>query len=86
LVHEVLQQTPSAQKPDAHSVPRVHAVPLFLVHLPLVDGLPLHESPGPQLATPQHTPSVQNRPIEHGTLAEHAVPSPSFGAHEPPLQ
>jgi hypothetical protein len=33
-VQAALQQTPSLQKPVAHSVPAVHACPVFFLHAP----------------------------------------------------
>ena len=51
-----------------------------MVHVPLLVETP-HDLPGPQDATPQQKPSVQNRPVGHGAVVLHAEPSPGAGTH-----
>jgi hypothetical protein len=77
-----LQQTPSAQRPDAHCVPALHAWPRLSVQVPGL--LPLHVPLG-QLDDPQQTPSVQESPEEHCAPLAHGLPRPVFGVHAPPL-
>ena len=80
--HAELQQTPSAQSPEAHWVPAPQPWPRFRVQVPGL--LPLHV-PFAQLDEPQQTPSVHESPEEHCEALAHGLPSPVFGVHAPPL-
>jgi hypothetical protein len=53
----VLQQTPSTQLPEPHSVPAAQVEPFALLQLPLPSAL--QTRPVPQLAVLQHAPSTQ---------------------------
>jgi hypothetical protein len=85
-LHALSQHTPSAHTPLAHSAFAEHAVPLRLTHTPLSVPVPaLHERPGPQDPTAQHTVSVQ-KPLVQVSAVVQDVPRPSIGTHAPVLQ
>jgi hypothetical protein len=84
-VHELLQQYPSAQLPDAHSPLLTHVVPLNLRHVPFVRVVALHDAPAPHGPVAQQTPSVQY-PLGHAEASVHAAPRPSIGTQKPALQ
>jgi hypothetical protein len=66
-VHAALQQTPSAQKPEVHSVAAVHGAPFgFAVQTP-----PVHLRPGTQSVSPVHE-------VLHAAVAV----SQMYGAHD----
>jgi hypothetical protein len=60
-------------------------VPFVFVQLPSWP-LALQVLPSPQEATTQQTPSVQKRPLAHGTVALHAVPRPTSATQVVPEQ
>jgi hypothetical protein len=68
-----------------HSASVAQAVPFTFEHVPGAIVPPVvpsaHEEPAPQLATPQHTPSVQNVPLEQVEGPVHGMPRPIFGTH-----
>jgi hypothetical protein len=58
-LHEEAQQTPSTQKPEAHSALPAHVTPFVFSQCPEVLTEALHDAPGPQLPLAQQTPSTQ---------------------------
>jgi hypothetical protein len=71
-VHALSQQTPSTQKPVAHSLAEVQPTPCFLAQVPLVT--PLQARPALQDAVEQQTKSTQF-PDAHSSPVAQAVPS-----------
>lgn len=65
----VLQQTPSAQTPVAHSAGDAHMTPFCFKHwptfVPALGPAAVHAAPVPHEATEQQTPSVQKVPAAH---------------------
>jgi hypothetical protein len=78
------QQTPSVQLEDAHSSATLQAVPSFFEQRPSLPAA-LQREPLPQVAEPQQTPSVQNKPSRQSVFALQVVPSPTRGTHAPLL-
>jgi hypothetical protein len=72
----VLQQVPSTQFPEPHSVLAVQAVPFGLLQVP--SPFALHFSPVPHDEDEQQTPSTQ-LPLAHSVALPHVLPSVSFG-------
>ena len=79
-VQAVSQQRPSTQRPDAHRVPLVHAVPLGSLHVPGSSGL-LHLLGAPQVELVQHVPSMQVSPVAQGAVVLHGEPLVPLGTH-----
>ena len=75
----VLQQTPSTQLPDAHSVPAAQAVPFTLRHWPTAP-VTLQAYPAVLHALLQHTPDTQN-PLVHALFPVHVLPFATLGTH-----
>ncbi len=87
-VHAELQQTPSTQNCERQTALPEHAAPFVARQVPAtlapaLDGA--HCIPLPQVAFPQHTPSVQ-KPLAQSVDAVHRSPSPGTGVHVSPLQ
>jgi hypothetical protein len=77
-LHAPSQHTPSAQKPDAHSVDTLQFVPCAFLQTPIAQLKPLAQSPVPEHVT-RHRPVVDSHASgEHEALprSTHA-PSPS---------
>jgi hypothetical protein len=83
-LHWELQQTPSAQNPEAQSAFLPHATPILSLQVPAVVVEALHDCPEPHVAVPQQTPSTHA--IEHCVLFVHGMPSPCSGTHTFDLQ
>jgi hypothetical protein len=86
LSHARSQQTPSTHRPEMHSAPAAHAVPLFFEQVPASAALPLQVAPGPHDETLQQTPSVQYVPAAHPEAELHEFPRPDCFWQLPPLQ
>jgi hypothetical protein len=78
--HRDSQHTPSTQLPDPHSPSAAHASPSIFAQRPADVGS-AQDFPAPQVLTPQHTPSVHERPPSQGADVLHGMPSPGAGTH-----
>jgi hypothetical protein len=83
--HSPLQQTPSTQKPLPHSSAVVHPLPPSLAQVPFFPGI-AQELPAAHVAAPQHTPSVQKRPMTQAVGPLHSLPRSVLGTQVVPLQ
>lgn len=82
-VHGALQQTPSAQNPDGHSLASRHGAPFGLAQVPSFPGT-LQASSPVQLAVEQHTLSMQ-LPESQSLAPLHFAPFAPFW-HAPAAQ
>ncbi len=79
------QQAPSMQRPLAHSSFVPHVEPFRFRQVPANGPSAEHAAPAPQLATPQHTPSV-HRFDAHCVASMQVSPSACLPTHAPALQ
>lgn len=82
-LHARLQQTPSTQLPEPHSVPSVQVVPFGLLHVPVV--LALHFSGEAHEVLVQQTLSTQ-LPLAHWPAELQTVPAAPVVMQLDPLQ
>jgi hypothetical protein len=82
-VHEVLQQTPSTQLPEPHSLAVVQVELIGFEHVPA--PFALQTWPVGHASTPQHTPSV-HLPEPHCEAEVQTVPRAPVVTHEPESQ